>query len=88
MRDSNVANAAKESAQAGFPHGLLDFRTRRAGLESRANWCSLNGFASGSVRDHSSAYHTHHSSRTAASRAGSSGWLVISARGANMRASR
>jgi hypothetical protein len=25
MRDSNVANAAKESAQAEFPHGLLDF---------------------------------------------------------------
>jgi hypothetical protein len=27
MRDSNVANAAKESAQAEFPHGLLDFCT-------------------------------------------------------------
>jgi hypothetical protein len=25
MRDSNVANAAKESAQDEFPHGLLDF---------------------------------------------------------------
>src|SRR3984885_12272793 len=25
MRDSNVANAAKESAQVEFPHGLLDF---------------------------------------------------------------
>jgi hypothetical protein len=25
MRDSNVANAAQESAQAEFPHGLLDF---------------------------------------------------------------
>jgi hypothetical protein len=24
MRDSNVANAAKESAQTEFPHGLLD----------------------------------------------------------------
>ena len=24
MRDSNVANAAKESAQAEFPHGLLE----------------------------------------------------------------
>ena len=68
-------------------HGAknLDFRTRRAGLESRANWCSLNGFTSGSVRDHSSAYHTRRSSRTAASRAGSSGWLVISALGADVR---
>jgi hypothetical protein len=27
MRDSNVANAAKESAQAEFPHGLPDFQT-------------------------------------------------------------
>jgi ribitol 2-dehydrogenase len=27
MRDSNVANAAKESAQNEFPHGLLDFCT-------------------------------------------------------------
>jgi hypothetical protein len=27
MRDSNVANAAKESAQAEFPHGLQDLRT-------------------------------------------------------------
>jgi hypothetical protein len=27
MRDSNVANAAKESAPAEFPHGLLDFCT-------------------------------------------------------------
>jgi hypothetical protein len=25
MRDSNVANAAKESAQAEFPHGLQEF---------------------------------------------------------------
>jgi hypothetical protein len=25
MRDSNVANPAKESAQDEFPHGLLDF---------------------------------------------------------------
>jgi hypothetical protein len=25
MRDSNVANAAKESAQAKFSHGLLNF---------------------------------------------------------------
>jgi hypothetical protein len=28
MRDSNLANAAKESAQAEFPHGLLDLSTR------------------------------------------------------------
>jgi hypothetical protein len=28
MRDSNVANAAKESAQTEFPHGLLDFCQR------------------------------------------------------------
>jgi hypothetical protein len=27
MRDSNVANAAKESAQDEFPHGLQDFNT-------------------------------------------------------------
>jgi hypothetical protein len=27
MRDSNAANAAKESAQAEFSHGLLDFCT-------------------------------------------------------------
>ena len=27
MRDSNVANPAKESAQVEFPHGLLDFCT-------------------------------------------------------------
>jgi hypothetical protein len=27
MRDSNAANAAKESAQPEFPHGLLDFCT-------------------------------------------------------------
>jgi hypothetical protein len=27
MRDSNVANAAKESAQHKFPHGLLDLCT-------------------------------------------------------------
>jgi hypothetical protein len=27
MRDSNVANAAKESAQAEFPHGLFDLCT-------------------------------------------------------------
>jgi hypothetical protein len=26
MRDSNVANAAKESAQTEFPHGLADFK--------------------------------------------------------------
>ena len=25
MRDSNVANAAKESTQRGFSHGLLEF---------------------------------------------------------------
>jgi hypothetical protein len=25
MRDSNVANAAKESAQTEFPHGLQEF---------------------------------------------------------------
>jgi hypothetical protein len=25
MRDSNVANAAKESAQTEFPHGLKNF---------------------------------------------------------------
>jgi hypothetical protein len=25
MRDSNVADAAKESAQAEFPHGLIGF---------------------------------------------------------------
>jgi hypothetical protein len=25
MRDSNVVNAAKETAQAEFPHGLLEF---------------------------------------------------------------
>jgi hypothetical protein len=31
MRDSNVANPAKESAQAGFPHGLLDFCTTSRG---------------------------------------------------------
>jgi hypothetical protein len=31
MRDSNVANAAKESAQAKFPHGLLEFLHVRAG---------------------------------------------------------
>src|SRR5580693_177620 len=29
MRDSNVANAAKESAQDEFPHGLPDFQTAR-----------------------------------------------------------
>ena len=28
MRDSNVANAAKESAQTEFPHGLQEFRPR------------------------------------------------------------
>jgi hypothetical protein len=28
MRDSNVANAAKESTQNEFSHGLLEFRTR------------------------------------------------------------
>ena len=28
MRDSNVANAAKESAQAEFPHGLLNLCAR------------------------------------------------------------
>jgi hypothetical protein len=27
MRDSNIANATKESAQVAFPHGLLDFWT-------------------------------------------------------------
>ena len=27
MRDSNVANTTKESAQAEFSHGLLDFYT-------------------------------------------------------------
>jgi hypothetical protein len=27
MRDSNVANAAKESAQDEFPHGLFDLCT-------------------------------------------------------------
>jgi hypothetical protein len=27
MRDSNVANAAKESAQHKFPHGLLEICT-------------------------------------------------------------
>ena len=27
MRDSNVANAAKESTQGEFSHGLLDFCT-------------------------------------------------------------
>jgi hypothetical protein len=30
MRDSNLANPAKESAQDEFPHGLLDFCTPRA----------------------------------------------------------
>jgi hypothetical protein len=30
MRDSNVANPAKESAQAEFPHGLLDFGPYRS----------------------------------------------------------
>jgi hypothetical protein len=29
MRDSNLANAAKESAQAEFPHGLQEFVTSR-----------------------------------------------------------
>jgi hypothetical protein len=29
MPDSNVANAAKESARAEFPHGLLDFCSPR-----------------------------------------------------------
>ena len=28
MRDSNVANAAKESTQGEFSHGLLDYSTR------------------------------------------------------------
>jgi hypothetical protein len=27
VRDSNAANATKESAQAGFSHGLQDLRT-------------------------------------------------------------
>jgi len=31
MRDSNVANAAKESPQDEFPHGLPEFE-RREGL--------------------------------------------------------
>jgi len=29
MADSSVANAAKESAQAEFSHGLYDFRMKR-----------------------------------------------------------
>jgi hypothetical protein len=38
MRDSNVANAAKESAQVEFPHGLQEFRSsgkasRRSSVE-------------------------------------------------------
>jgi hypothetical protein len=38
MRDSNVADAAKESAQAEFPHGLqdfciIDFRQEAEGFE-------------------------------------------------------
>jgi hypothetical protein len=28
MRDSNVANPTKESAQVEFPHGLLEFCNR------------------------------------------------------------
>jgi hypothetical protein len=33
MRESNVANAAKESAQDEFPHGLLDLRTRSSAFD-------------------------------------------------------
>ena len=35
MRDSNVANAAKESTQREFSHGLLDFCTNARGLSLR-----------------------------------------------------
>jgi hypothetical protein len=38
MRDSNIANAAKESAQAEFPHGLLGFRITPAADDTR--WVS------------------------------------------------
>jgi hypothetical protein len=43
MRDSNVANAAKESTQGEFSHGLRDFRscktsTGRAHLQMM-RWC-------------------------------------------------
>jgi hypothetical protein len=36
MRDSNVANAAKESAPTEFPHGLQDFCTE-GGRETPLN---------------------------------------------------
>jgi hypothetical protein len=32
MRDSNVANAAKESAQTEFPHGLQELCTKKIAL--------------------------------------------------------
>jgi hypothetical protein len=38
MRDSNVADAAKESAQAEFPHGLHDFCTTQA-IDVIVSWC-------------------------------------------------
>jgi hypothetical protein len=37
MRDSNLANAAKESAQDEFPHGLLDFCTSRRKRQASKN---------------------------------------------------
>jgi hypothetical protein len=41
MRDSNVANAAKESAQAEFPHGLLEICTVTALTVSGSNMTRL-----------------------------------------------
>jgi hypothetical protein len=41
MRDSNVANAAKESAQAEFPHGLLEFCATREGAAAFINQGSI-----------------------------------------------
>jgi hypothetical protein len=34
MHDSNVANAAKESTQGEFSHGLLDFCTSKLTLRA------------------------------------------------------
>jgi hypothetical protein len=36
MRDSNVADAAKESAQAEFPHGLIEIKTVRELIDWKA----------------------------------------------------
>jgi hypothetical protein len=51
MRDSNVANAAKESAHDEFPHGLQDLCTVPMGrlVDGRAIVADVPGFKKFSV---------------------------------------